>query len=526
MLGDGVARDVIVNGSIISLTVTVTYSQSGYKYLKFTVTFSDNSTHVTYGKLYVKVLTITPAFVGQLSEDFTLTASTPFKGYDETTATPAQIEYRVFYRLDNNNTQKKLTKPVIISDGFDPGDQRRIQASDYIFYDPNKNTSIEAMMMYVGCNGDTLNLIEVLNRRGYDVVIVNYPTYISSTTGKEIDGGADFIERNAMAMVALTQKLNTTLAANGSTEQLVAIGPSMGGQITRYALAYMEKQYAATNNSKWLHKTRLWISIDSPHLGANIPEGLQALVNLLKNSAPSASDFYYDQLGSAAAKQQLINWHQEGSTVCNPLTGSHSCTVSTADMNGRTVSQGWSTNSGSSFYQQFYNNQFSNGLPNSNGYPMNLRKIALVNGSVTGKTYGTNSKQTLNIRGFTNICLIWCWDVHVASFETYTLPAYGNSQRIARFESGFNNHYTSAPNPAEDEVTVSSEEPSSSQKKAPSLIYGIKITDQLGTPRKTYQYTVGVTSAKISVADLNAGMYHVAVFDGNKWSSQPLMIKR
>ena len=443
-LGDGVVRNVIVNGAIAISSATVTYSSSGYKYLKFTITFSDNSTHVTYGKIYAKVIAgVKTNYVGQISEDFPLTASISFQGYDETVATPAQIQYRVFYRTNNNNTQKILTKPVIISDGFDPNDVRKIQVQDYITpFDPTKDASIEDMMMYTGCDGVTqMNLIQVLNQRGYDVVIVNYPTYNSSTTGKKINGGADFIERNAMAMVALIQKLNTTLAANSITQQLVVVGPSMGGQITRYALAYMEKQYAATGDSKWLHKTRLWISIDSPHLGANIPEGLQALVNLLRKHAPTAKDYYDERLGSPAAKQQLINWHQQGGSQ-----GSSYYDVNTTDLNGRTISQGWPANSGSSFYQQFYNNQFNNGLPNSKGYPMNLRKIAMVNGSVTGKTYGTDGQQTLNIRGFTNICFGWCWNVHMASFETYTMPAYGTDHNVAYLKRGLTFKHTHAPN--------------------------------------------------------------------------------
>ena len=438
VLGDGVAREVIVNGSIVLPAVTLTYTQSGYKYLQFTVIYSDNSTQVTYGKLYAKVTAgAQAAATSRITEDFTLTASIPFKGYDETTGTLAQIEYRIFYRTNNGNTQKTLMKPVIISDGFDPGDKRKIQASDYINYVPGKDASIEDMMSYIDCSGDTAQLIDTLNARGYDVVVVNYPTYTSAATGKEIDGGADFIERNAMAMVALIQKLNTTLAANGSAEQLVLVGPSMGGQITRYALAYMEKQYAATNNVKWLHKARLWISLDSPHLGANIPEGLQALVNLLKEESTDAADFYYKQLGSPAAKQQLINWHQEGASFK---------TVNTTNLNGRTISQGWTTNSGSSFYKQFYNNIYKNGLAGSKGYPVNVRKIALVNGSVTGKTYGTDGEATINIGGYSTVCAPRCKDVLVAAFESYTLPPIGTDRTISRYKNSFSDRRTHAPN--------------------------------------------------------------------------------
>lgn len=220
--------------------------------------------------------------------------------------------------------------------------------------------------------------------------------------------------------------LNGRLQSAGINEQLVIAGPSMGGQITRYALAYMEKKYAETNNVQWLHHTRLWISIDSPHLGANIPYGAQSLVYQLKDDAPKAADFYNNWLGSAAAKQQLIELQTPD--------------YSSANMNGRTISQGFSINSGSPFYQQYYNNTFNNGLPNSNGYPVNLRKIALVNGSLSGKKnfaingtvsgdFGNQSDQRLNVRGF--IHTFW-WDNLVAALEAYNLPSYGNSGMISR----------------------------------------------------------------------------------------------
>ncbi len=96
-----------------------------------------------------------------------------------------------------------------------------------------------------------------------------------------VDGGADYIERNAMAHIALYQKLNGSLNDNGSSEQLVIMGPSMGGQVSRYALAYMEKEFAATGLPEWNHNTRLWVSVDSPHQGANIPMGGQANIFFL-----------------------------------------------------------------------------------------------------------------------------------------------------------------------------------------------------------------------------------------------------
>ena len=48
------------------------------------------------------------------------------------------------------------------------------------------------------------------------------------------------------------------------------MGYSMGGLVARYALAYMEDRNIN-------HDTRLYISVDTPHQGANVPVGLQAM---------------------------------------------------------------------------------------------------------------------------------------------------------------------------------------------------------------------------------------------------------
>ena len=96
-----------------------------------------------------------------------------------------------------------------------------------------------------------------------------------------IDGGADFIERNAMLLVELLDIINTAKAPN-SPEQNVIIGPSMGGIISRYALNYMEANTIDAD-------TRLYLSFDSPHLGANVPIGLQHQLNYLAFNSLSPS---------------------------------------------------------------------------------------------------------------------------------------------------------------------------------------------------------------------------------------------
>lgn len=394
-LGDGNNTLLIDNGNIVNSSTIINFTTSGNKLLKFIVTFYDNTTLTTYSSLYIKLDVITEG-VDPLIEDGKLVSTIPYQGYDETSPIFGELDYRIFYHTNNGNTTPVLLKPIIISDGFDPQDKRKIQASDYLNpADFQQYNSIEHFMDYKDCSGNTSNLITVLRNKGYDVVVVNYPTYYRN--GKKIDGGADYIERNAMNMITLIQKLNTTLQTNGSTEQLAIAAPSMGGQITRYALAYMEKMFAQTGLTKWKHKTRLWISIDSPHLGANIPYGLQSLIYLATlYGSSSADDFFYNQLRSPAAKQQLIEQFEPINTLG----------IDPTYRNGRTISQGFSFNSGSPFYKTYYDNQFNNGLPNSKGYPMNTRKISLVNGSLSGQTFGTSNQKVIDLVGFKTI-LFW-----------------------------------------------------------------------------------------------------------------------
>ena len=410
---------VISGGNIITPTQAINYNTSGAKTLKFAFTFSDNTTVTTYGYLYVNYEpntqtlafnnTNSPCFATYRERDI-FTSTIPYKGYTESSPVYGKTEYTIFY--SKNNTAKKMLKPLIIVDGFDPKDKRKVQDCDceqdetcklansdisfdfsfipfpkvILTFNPTKHVSIEDMMFYdvVLPNGDLdkLNLITELRKKGYDVIIINNPTYTTTNAAGQsvnIDGGADYIERNAMTLVSYIQSIKSQQSSAGSTEQLVLIGPSMGGQITRYALAYMEKMYAETNHEAWKHNARLWVSVDSPHLGANIPVGAQAniwfLADRLENE--KAKTQYYEELNSVAGKQQIISQFQNGRE--------------TGYLNGN------------SFFTTYYNNLNTNGVAGSNGYPVSnpsFRKIAMVNGSLIGKKDASEQDTFLFMRGY------------------------------------------------------------------------------------------------------------------------------
>jgi hypothetical protein len=127
-------------------------------------------------------------------------------------------------------------------------------------------------------------LLHELRLYGYDMVLLDFYD------------GADYIEKNS----ALLQKL-IGLCNDFKTggESLIVSGASMGGQVSRHALATMESQGID-------HCARTWISLDSPHCGANIPLSLQYAVDFLAEvGSVSAIQAKHLKLLRPASRQML-----------------------------------------------------------------------------------------------------------------------------------------------------------------------------------------------------------------------------
>ena len=263
-----------------------------------------------------------------------------------------------------------LRKPIIMLDGFDPQDARLIGE----IYDKN--------LVYDSLSTPRKNLAEDLRNQGYDVVILNFPKHelirfviprinprFSDTLIVYQDHGTDYVERNAMVLVKLIQQINAKLATNGSTEQLTIVGPSMGGLISQYALAYMEK-------NGMNHNTKLWISHDSPHNGANIPIGAQEFLRWSgedQNTRAALFNFNF-KIKSIAAKQILL--HHITTNIANP-----NVQLASSDP----------------FRAIFLANVASNGLAGSGGFPQNLRRVAISNGSNSGQLYGLAGDEAVRL---------------------------------------------------------------------------------------------------------------------------------
>ena len=156
---------------------------------------------------------------------------------------------------------ESLRKPVIIMDGFDPGDMRG-------------HAGIRKLV------GE--NMSSILQSEGYDLVTLNF------------DAGAGYIQDDAHI---LRQLLKWT--GEESEEDAVVIGASLGGVISRYALAQMESLGEE-------HNTRLFISFDAPHLGVVVPLGNQYFIKYASGLNLLLKYYLEGSLHSVAAKQMVL----------------------------------------------------------------------------------------------------------------------------------------------------------------------------------------------------------------------------
>lgn len=210
---------------------------------------------------------------------------------------------RAYIKYGCGNEDMKLRKPFIFVDGVNFSDEdldyvgckgKFVQYGDVgwpqiiMGIDNNDLHGIEKLKLE-----KLPPLIKKLCKDGYDLIMFDY------------QDGDYYMQKNAMVLVELIKKVNNELVANGSKNQVVLMGASMGGQVTRFALKYMENKFTQTNDQQWNHNVRLWIPYDSPHRGANIPLGMQYAVKWMTiTEAVTKAQFFH--LYTPAAPQLLL----------------------------------------------------------------------------------------------------------------------------------------------------------------------------------------------------------------------------
>lgn len=185
------------------------------------------------------------------------------------------------YLVKGNGDDDPFNRLLILSDGFDPGNDRKVQ---HVCTDPNFNRLINT-------SSSSTNVSPLVD--GYDVCFIDYA-----------DGTAD-IRKNAKYYLKITEYL----CAQAGNNRVVAGGFSMGGVVSRLALLYGQKtpSTAATISNIWKY-----LAIDSPMQGA---AGI--CVDFQKLIKENAND-KYSGVNNDAAKQMLFN-HLES----NPYNYEH-----------------------------------------------------------------------------------------------------------------------------------------------------------------------------------------------------------
>jgi hypothetical protein len=168
--------------------------------------------------------------------------------------------------------QAGVTRPVIMVEGFPGG-----HPADYL-YD----------------TFDQQGTATKLRAAGRDLVIVG------------LDTGADEIQRNADVLVACIR-----MAMRRTDEPLVVGGVSMGGLVSRFALAAMEARGER-------HNTETFLTIDTPHDGAYTSLGAQWFVQTCRSFLP-ALEAEAELLDSPANQQFVMWWLHDGVAHTSPL---------------------------------------------------------------------------------------------------------------------------------------------------------------------------------------------------------------
>jgi len=278
-----------------------------------------------------------------------------------------------------SNLNQKLTNPVIVVEGFD-GDN-----------------NMDWKVLYQQLNQQSL--VTQLRAKGYDLVVLDFTDAI------------DYIQRNAFLLVKLIQLVNKEKI---SDNELVIMGPSMGGLVARYALSYMETKGME-------HETETFISFDTPHRGANIPVGLQHWLAFFadQGSPGKAAKNALRKINSPAAKQMLVYHYAIGSDNLRAT--------------------------------------FQTELKQMGEYPLNVRKVAVANGSGYGS--GMAFKPGEQIIGYKCKKKIFCF-FGICSYtlikgNAWAVPNVSPSTRI--FE-GFTDGYSFkvGGHPADTKVSISS----------------------------------------------------------------------
>ena len=274
-------------------TILIKYNDYGIKNIKLKAILNDGNSLISHSKILIREYQQVQKY-DATTESFKID-SIPYL------TTLCNNKVMVYYHSTHGD--RSIRRPFIIAEGFDPWQLTKYSENDSA---PNNLSNKSGYTTYN-------NIVEyykdskIYNNDGYDFVYIDW-----------YDCNAN-IKENAEYLIKIIEYINQQKALVNSTESNILMGQSMGGLIARYALRKMELENRP-------HQVTTYISHDSPHLGANVPLGVQYLIhqlislsnnyntvkwatNLLTNDKISdAEKDILNTLHSESAKQMLINY--------------------------------------------------------------------------------------------------------------------------------------------------------------------------------------------------------------------------
>ena len=261
----------------LNTAFTKTYTDTGYKRWKIKLTCTDNSSYQCYAPFYVKEVVINNNIAGRYGDN-------PDLVEQDFPAVPGPGSFahsggKVTVWFSKKGIERTLNKPFIIVEGYDASDVAP-SLKDRLDY--------KSLLFLLREQPGTYDFVSDLDDlAGYDLVFLDFKN------------GTDNILRNVALFKEVLGWVNTQKASAPNPEDNVILGLSMGGLVIRYALAEMTK-----NNIP--HGTRLIISHDSPHQGANTPLGLQYMTRFLATRG-GIGGFVLNELDMIREGNDLLN---------------------------------------------------------------------------------------------------------------------------------------------------------------------------------------------------------------------------
>ncbi len=296
-----------VNASF-NTTLVATYTTTGNKQLIYKVTFSDGTVAQCYNTVYVPYIPVSGTanrYAGAPIDPIT-GADIPDVIINSPANAHSGVDLFIRRSIANagSNTNPQFMRPLIVVEGLDLSSATTLLGNGYNYND-FWNEIRDARTNFVSGANPLQRFDQYLDEvAGYDLIFVNW------------HNGVDDILRNVIALREVINYVNARKLPGAA--QNVILGISMGGLVSRYCLAQMVKNGGTGIND---HQTRLLITHDSPHRGANIPLALQHLLQGLRKQKIKAFLGTYDArldvtirnftdvntaINSPAAAQQLL----------------------------------------------------------------------------------------------------------------------------------------------------------------------------------------------------------------------------